>query len=92
MNSTDKLKTEYLNAHPQLRDQLLEGLEELFACAPPSQLRDTIEEIYDMYIVREHAAFPIYFEHMAIHMFQIKLALRKIHLALNPEEASNHSL
>lgn len=92
MNPTDKLKTEYLNAHPQLRDQLLEGLEELFACAPPGQLRDTLEEIYDMYVVREHSALPIYFEHMAMHMVQLKQTLRKIHLALHPGEASNHSL
>jgi|GEM_PF-2069174 len=92
MKTSDKLKAEYLNANPQLRNQVLQGLEELFACVPPSQLRDTLEEIFDMYVVREHSAFPLYFEHMAIHMFQIKLALRKIHLALNPEEASNHSL
>ncbi len=41
-----------LNAH------IIEQLDQLFQYVPPNQIRDTIIELYNMYILHEHKELP----------------------------------
>lgn len=83
MNSFHVFTIAALNANPQRRDALLRSLENLFTAAPPDQLRDTLIEIYQIYIMKEHEhGFPLHFPTMATHIFILLDSLREIEVAV----------
>lgn len=53
-------------------------LEELFASAPPNQLRQSIHEIYLTYIIQNHEMLPINFTRIATNMYCLLDFLEKM--------------
>jgi|GEM_PF-7046535 len=85
MNNLQKFTFSCIINDPQNREALLSAIENLFTAAPPDKLRDTLIEIYQMYILHEHNTFPIHFSSMAGHMLILLDTLRQIELTVfNP--------
>jgi hypothetical protein len=56
----------------------LKNLEELFAAAPPNQLRQSIHEIYLTYIIQNHEMLPVNFTRIATNIYYLLDFLEKM--------------
>lgn len=82
----NKLSRQYLNADPELRDMVLGEMESLFEYALPEHVRNTLDELFHMYVMHQHSeGFPVYFDQMATQIFLLKYMLWKFQLLLAPE-------
>jgi hypothetical protein len=50
---------------------LLQRLNDLFASAPPKQLRESIHEIYLTYIIQNHEMLPVNFTRIATDIYYL---------------------
>lgn len=54
------------------------NLENLFSVAPPSELRQSIHEIYLTYIIQNHEMLPLNFTRIATNIYHLLDFLEKI--------------
>lgn len=72
-----------LNADSKKKDLLVDELDNLFRAAPPDCLRDTLMEVYQIYISAEQEnGFSVHFPTTFGHMFITFQTLRNIELIL----------
>lgn len=64
----EELRPIYLSPSSKVDEETVRSLELAFELASPSEYRETLLEIYHMYIATEHHALPDDFTKMASHM------------------------
>jgi len=79
-------RTIQLSEGTQLNEEIVKELDNFFSSVRPTDLRNTLLEIYHNYVIHEHQAFPIDFDRMAVHMYLFIDLLRRIDGARSPEE------
>jgi len=67
-----------LSEGTKLNEEIVRELDNFFSSIRPSDLRNTLLEIYHSYVIHEHQAFPIDFDRMAVHMHLLIDLLRRI--------------
>lgn len=61
-----------------LNEEIVRQFDNFFSSVRPSDLRDTLIEIYHNYVVHEHQAFPIEFDRMSMQMYLLIDLLKRI--------------
>jgi len=79
-------RTIQLSEGTQLNEEIVKELDNFFSSVRPTDLRNTLLEIYHNYVIHEHQAFPIDFDRMAVHMYLFIDLLRRIDVARGSEE------
>lgn len=64
--------------HSNETHDLLKKLDDLFASAPPSQLRQSVHEIYLTYIIQNHEMLPMNFTRIATDIYFLLNFLEKV--------------
>ena len=72
----------------QLSPEIVDQLEQLFASSPAQAYRDTLLEIYHLYIMREHEHLPVHFDAMAANMYALTEFLRIVELEMQKRKPS----
>jgi len=62
----------------KLTDEAIQYLDDIFDYSSPEEYRDTLIEIYQVYIISEHQSLPREFEHMASHLYFLINFFKKI--------------
>lgn len=70
----------------KLTEETVRQLDHLLEFATPEELRDTLIEIYHIYIIREHEMLPLDFKKMAEHLYLLIgfLKIAEVESALAP--------
>jgi hypothetical protein len=67
----EEMKALYVSPQSKLNEDLVKTFDDLFTLASPKEYRDTLSEIYHMYILHEHKDLPPDFAHIASRMVAI---------------------
>jgi hypothetical protein len=68
----------------KLTEETIRQLDHLLAFATPEELRDTLIEVYHMYIIREHEMLPLDFKKMAENLYMLIGFLKIAEVEMNP--------
>lgn len=64
----EELKPIYISPGSKLNEDVIKSFDDMMSYASPAQYRDTLMEIYNMYILHEHKDLPPDFFDMASRM------------------------
>jgi hypothetical protein len=87
-NSDDNFYIERTFTLPRtskLTEELVQQLDHMLEYSSPEDYRNTLIEIYHLYIIHEHNTLPIVFERMANHMFFLIEFLKTASNEMNTE-------
>jgi uncharacterized protein YllA (UPF0747 family) len=62
---SSEMKPIYVSPASKMNEDIARSLEDVFRFASPKEYRDALMEIYQMYIIKEHAALPVDFKEIA---------------------------
>ena len=62
----------------KLTEEAIQRLDDIFDYSSPEEYRETLIEVYQVYIMNEHKSFPQEFEYMAGHLYFLINFFRKI--------------
>jgi hypothetical protein len=63
-----EMKPIYVSQSSKMNEDLVRSMEDLLRFASPKEYRDALMEIYQVYIIKEHAALPVDFREIAERM------------------------
>jgi|GEM_PF-6430340 len=90
MNIFETLALDPQRYTPEVQTRLFKEVENLFTGVPPDNLRDTIIEMYQIYIMHEHQyGFSSTFSDMACHIYSLLDTLRKIEFTIRECKQAN---
>jgi hypothetical protein len=75
-NISEEVRPLYVRKSSKLTQELILQLDLVFDFASPEEYRDTLLEIYQVYIIHEHKTLPGKFEDMALQVFALLDFLR----------------
>lgn len=76
-------RTITLSKTSKLTEEIIQQLDHILHFAPPEEYRNTLIEIYHMYICKEHESLPSEFRAMADHMYFLVDFFRKASEEMN---------
>jgi hypothetical protein len=62
----------------KLTEEVIQRLDDIFDYSSPEEYRETLIEVYQVYIMHEHQSLPQEFEHMAAHLYFLINFFKKI--------------
>jgi hypothetical protein len=71
----------------KLTDEAIQYLDDIFDYSSPEEYRETLIEVYQVYIMHEHKSLPQEFEHMAAHLYFLINFFKKISAEMNGVES-----
>lgn len=78
MESYTRSRTIQLPERTQLNEEIVREFDNLFSSIRPSDLRNTLIEIYHSYVIHEHQAFPVDFDRMSVQMYLLIDLLKRV--------------
>jgi hypothetical protein len=82
-----KGKSIFLPENSKLTEDAVKYLDDIFDYSSPEEYRETLIEVYQVYIMREHQSLPQEFEHMAAHLYFLINFFKKISAEMNGVES-----
>ncbi|SKC59174.1 hypothetical protein [Ohtaekwangia koreensis] len=73
-----KGKSIFLPQNSKLTEDAVKYLDDIFDYSSPEEYRETLIEVYQVYIMNEHKSLPQEFEHMAGHLYFLINFFKKI--------------
>lgn len=73
-----KGKSIFLPQNSKLTEDAVKYLDDIFDYSSPEEYRETLIEVYQVYIMNEHKSFPQEFEYMAGHLYFLINFFKKI--------------
>ena len=81
-----KGKSIFLPENSKLTEVAVKYLDDIFDYSSPEEYRETLIEVYQVYIMHEHQSLPQEFEHMAAHLYFLINFFKKISAEMNGVE------
>jgi hypothetical protein len=81
-----KGKSIFLPQNSKLTEDAVKYLDDIFDYSSPEEYRETLIEVYQVYIMHEHQSLPQEFEHMAAHLYFLINFFKKISAEMNGVE------
>jgi hypothetical protein len=75
----------------KLTDEAIQYLDDIFDYSSPEEYRETLIEVYQVYIMHEHQSLPQEFEHMAAHLYFLINFFKKIGTEMKGVESATVS-
>jgi hypothetical protein len=63
---------------PEQKEQILEEIENLFGPRPPLEIRETILEFQQVYLIHQSEALPVDFEQMSENFYLLSEFLKRL--------------
>jgi hypothetical protein len=74
----NKGKSIFLPQNSKLTEDAVKYLDDIFDYSSPEEYRETLIEVYQVYIMNEHKSLPQEFEYMAGHLYFLINFFKKI--------------
>ncbi len=81
-----KGKSIFLPQNSMLTEDAVKYLDDIFDYSSPEEYRETLIEVYQVYIMHEHQSLPQEFEHMAAHLYFLINFFKKIGIEMKGVE------